>query len=777
MFRTFITNQLPMKKISSLTSILIIIAVIYWAFADMMPSVEIQKTTDKTAFSLDNALHHLKNITQKTHYVGTPEHKVVQEYIVNELKKLNLEPEIQVQTAINKKWFAATTAENIIATIKGSGNGKALLLLTHYDSSVHSSLGASDAGSGVVTILEGVRAFLAKNKTPKNDIIILITDAEEIGLLGAKAFVDKHPLAKNIGLVLNFEARGSGGPSYMLMETNGKNSKLLSEFIKAKPNYPVASSLMYSIYKMLPNDTDLTVFREDGDINGFNFAFIGDHFDYHTAQDTYERLDRETLLHQADYLTTTLHYFAESDLENLQSETDFVYVNFPFIKLLTYPFSWILPMLIIAGVLFLVLIFFGISLNKLTVKGIFKGFVPFLISLILGGGITFGLWKLLLVIHPQYQDILHGFTYNGYQYILAVVFLNLWILFKVYQKYKDIEKPINLLIAPLFIWIIINYLISVYLQGAGFFIIPVFSALLILIIAIFMNLEERSKPILFTILSIPTLYIFTPLVQMFPVGLGLKMLFISAIFIVLIFGLFTPVLIRKKSSKNLTKLLGFLTILVFGLATANSGFSVDHKKPNSLVYIQNSDTKTAVFGTYNKTLDAYTAQIFGENPTKATVKNADTKSKYNTRFHYQKKTDYKNFTSSEIAITQDTIINQKRMVTLIITPQRKVDKIEFLTEKEITFDTLKVNDVPVNKTKSYTRKKGTFLIFQLGNEDKDIKLSFIINANTEPSIILNEISYDLLTNPTFNLQPRTEKMMPMPFVTNDAIISSRKIKM
>jgi Zn-dependent M28 family amino/carboxypeptidase len=159
-------------------------------------------------------------------------------------------------------------------------------LLSHYDSNSHSSFGASDASSGVATILEGIRAFLRKNQTPKNDIIILIFDAEELCLLGAQAFVEKHPWTKNIGLVLNFETRGSGGPSYMLMETNGKNSKLLSEFLAAKPNFPVVNSLMYSVYKKLPNDTDLTVFRQDANINGFNFVLISDHFDYHTAQDS-----------------------------------------------------------------------------------------------------------------------------------------------------------------------------------------------------------------------------------------------------------------------------------------------------------------------------------------------------------------------------------------------------------------------------------------------------------------------------------------------------------
>jgi hypothetical protein len=248
-----------MKKVSSVLSILIILGVIYWSFSDLKPSLPKEKSTIITDFSLDNALHHLKNISLKQHYVGTKEHKVVQNYIVAELRKMGLETEIQTQTAINKKWFAATTAENIIAKIKGTEKGKALMLLSHYDSNTHSSLGASDDASGVAVILEGIRAFLAKDKTPKNDIIILISDAEELGLLGAQAFVDNHLWTKNVGLVLNFEARGSGGPSYMLMETNGKNSQLLSEFLAAKPNFPAANSLMYSIYKKLPNDTDLTI--------------------------------------------------------------------------------------------------------------------------------------------------------------------------------------------------------------------------------------------------------------------------------------------------------------------------------------------------------------------------------------------------------------------------------------------------------------------------------------------------------------------------------------
>ena len=96
---------------------------------------------------------------------------------------------------------------------------------------------------------------------------------------------------------------------------------------------------------MLPNDTDLTVFREDGDIDGFNFAFIGDHFDYHTAQDTVERMDLNTFQHQVSYFRATLNYFSNADISNLKADEDFVYFNFPYFGMVFYPFSWIVPML------------------------------------------------------------------------------------------------------------------------------------------------------------------------------------------------------------------------------------------------------------------------------------------------------------------------------------------------------------------------------------------------------------------------------------------------
>ena len=80
-----------MKKISSIVSVLIVIAAIYWGFADLKPSLSKEETKVNTDFSLQNALNHLQKITQNTHFVGSQEHKKVQDYIVSEFEKLGLE--------------------------------------------------------------------------------------------------------------------------------------------------------------------------------------------------------------------------------------------------------------------------------------------------------------------------------------------------------------------------------------------------------------------------------------------------------------------------------------------------------------------------------------------------------------------------------------------------------------------------------------------------------------------------------------------------------------
>jgi len=769
------------KNYNSVISFLIIVATIYLSFSTLMPKKISDATTPLTEFSTERALLHLKEITKKPHYIGTSEHTKVREYIVDQLHELGLTTEVQQQVTLSKKFRAGTTTKNIIAKIKGANSEKALLLLTHYDSAVHSSLGASDAGSGVVTILESLRAFLAKNRQPKNDIIILISDAEEIGLLGANAFVNHHPWAKDVALVLNFEARGSGGPSYMLLETNGGNKKLIENFVEANPTYPLASSLMYSIYKMLPNDTDLTVFREDGDIEGYNFAFIDDHFDYHTAQDSYERLDKNTLEHQATYLMPLLSYFADADLSSLKADTDYVYFNLPYIGMVYYPFSWITPMLIILVLLFIGLLIYGFIQKKLKIKNVFKGFIPLFLSLIVVGLIAVYGWKLVLKIHPQYQDILHGFTYNGHWYIAAFSALTLGICFLMYKKYFNKGDTLNLMVAPIFIWLIINIAIAIYLKGAGYFIITLLYGVVALALLLFSKKENLS--LILTILSIPIVIIFAPLIQMLPVGLGLKMLVVSCILIVLLFGMLIPVFSHYKNHKSLGRLFMVLALLIFISASFKSTYSINKMQPNSMMYVLDADKNEAYWASYDKHIDEFTKQFLGDKPTQGSYDNLTTYSKYGTNIQWHKKTDVKTIIQPILEIVKDTSIANKRHLHFKIKPQRISNRIELISKNPILIESFKVNGQAFKKSNdekhviALKNSGKTVLSYYLALENEIVDIEMTIDDAIDPEFFIYETSYDLLESMHFNIEPRTATMMPTPFIINDAIVVKKQIKL
>ena len=757
-------------------AVVLIVSAIYWSFFALMPTHISDLKTEPTAFSSERALIHLKNITKKPHYVGSDEHEVVKNYLVKELNALGLETQIQEAYSQNKKWGSIVKPKNILTRIKGSDNSKALMLLTHYDSKAHASYGASDAGSGVVTILEGLRAFLSQGKTPKNDIIILFSDAEELGLNGADIFVNQHPWAKDVGLVLNFEARGSGGPSYMLIETNGGNQNLINGFKKANPDYPVANSLAYSIYKMLPNDTDLTYFREDGDIDGLNFAFIDDHYDYHTALDTYERLDRNTLEHQGSYLMPLLSYFSEADLSALKSDVDAVYFNVPLFKMISYPNSWILPMLIFALLIFLVLVFYGIKKRKLDSKHMALGFLPGIGALLINGLVGYFGWKLMLVIYPQYAEILQGFPYNGHLYIWAFALFSTAVCMWLYNKVYKPENTASLAVPPLLLWLIICAVIAFKLEGASFFIIPVYFGL----ISLFVLLRQKHPNIiLMTFLLFPLLLIMSPFIVMFPVGLGLKTIVVTTLLVSIMFSLCITVFGFSRYKNRWAYLLFIAAFGFLFAAHMKSGFNEDDPKPNSLIYLYDADKDTAVWATYDQQLDDWTKAYLTDDPDRFDTSTINFDSKYGTRLSYSKNTTVKALKQFYVDKQKDTIIGEIRHIKVFISPQRNVNTFEFYADASNKFLSFNINGLEIEKkngedTVFKDRIKNRLFSYTV-TEHKLIELNFSVPASQQTNFEVFEVSFDLIGNALFNIPQRPKTMIPKPFVLNDAIIIKKTI--
>jgi len=757
-------------------AVVLIVLAIYWSFFALMPSQISDLNTESTAFSSERALVHLKNITKKPHYVGSEEHEVVKDYLVKALNDLGLETQIQEAYSQNKKWGSIVKPKNILARIKGSENSKALMLLTHYDSKSHASYGASDAGSGVVTILEGIRAYLSTGKTPKNDIIILFSDAEELGLNGADIFVNQHPWAKDVGLVLNFEARGSGGPSYMLIETNGGNQNLINGFKAANPDYPVANSLAYSIYKMLPNDTDLTYFREDGDIDGLNFAFIDDHFDYHTALDTYDRLDRNTLEHQGSYLMPLLNYFSDADLSSLKSDKDAVYFNVPLFKMVTYPNSWIVPMLILAWIIFLALVFYGIQKRRLNSKHMALAFLPGIGALLINGIIGYFGWKLLLLIYPQYAEILHGFPYNGHLYIWAFALLSTAVCMWLYNKVYKPENTASLAVPPLLLWLIICTALAFILKGASFFIIPVYFGLISLFVLV---RQKHPNILLMTFLLFPLLMIMSPFLKMFPVGLGLKTIIATTLLISIMFSLCISVFGFSRYKNRWAYLLLIAAVGFFIAAHTTSNFNEERPKPNSLIYLYDADNDTAQWATYDTTLDDWTKAHLTDKPEPFDASSINFDSKYGTKLSYSKEATVKPLKRPYVDIQKDTIIENVKQLQVFISPQRAVNTLEFYADASNIFLSFNINGLEIAKgedeTQVFKDRIKNRLFSYMVTEEKAIELNFTVPASQKTTFEIFEVSFDLLENDLFNIAKRPKTMIPKPFVLNDAIIIKKTI--
>ena len=749
---------------------------IYWGFTSQLPPADAYTESNEQQFSQQNALQHLKIISEKPHFLGNQAHGHVRQYLVDEIKKMGLEVDVYEHMATHsRRNYGAGNTKSIIAKIPGKSAANSLALVSHYDSGTHSSLGASDAGSGVVTILEGVRAFLANGDIPENDIVIVLTDGEEFGLLGAQAFVNFHPWASDIKVALNFEARGSGGPSYMLLETNGGNARLVEAFTKANLKHPAANSLMYSIYKLLPNDTDLTIFREDGDIQGYNFAFIDDHFDYHTQQDSFQRLDRESLNHQAEYLVALLDYFSDADLNQLKSERDLVYFNFPGLGMVNYPFSWVLSMALLALLLFLPVTYAAVKRQYVSLNNIFFSFAALLVSLITAAVIGYFGWQALLLLFPQYADIPQNFTYNGHWILASFSALTIASTLAIYQYFNQHCSPVSHYISALVIWLLINFAIAYALPGAGFFVVPVYFALAGLYLLVFYDNDSYNKwliTLLIMSLALPSIMMWAPLIYALVVGLGMNALVLGTLLTCLLVVIVAPMLFKKLDVSFLRNVLLLMSVGLIVVSVSLADYSSERKKPNSINYIVDNDNKEAYWISSNRTLDSFTQPFFSQPPSSLPWHNTLYPQTHWSQVRHYQQAEILPLMAADISIIKDSIKGAERNISLIITPQRPLNLIQLATFEHIDIKRLSVNGQNFSKHGKLIQSsfnQGFFFRYIMSSPLEVLRLDMTIVNKGEVSIKVFESAFDLFER-FEDIKPRDDIFMPEPFMINDATI-------
>lgn len=289
---------------------------------------------------------------QLPHPTGSQQSAVFRARLLRELQALGLNARTQTRFSCRSPRratiLACATVTNVIANVE-PGRGKEVLLMAHTDS-VPAGPGAADDGSGVAMLLETIRAMHARHFSAKHPITALFTDGEEVDLLGASAYLKDRTDRDEIGVVINLEARGNQGPSF-LFQTSAGNSKLIDLYAASVKEF-ATSSLYPEIYKYLPNDTDLTPMLA-AHIPGYNFSFIGNVAEYHTARDRLENLDPRSIQQQGQDALGLAMTLSGADLSTLRAK-DAIYLDIVGRWLPRLPQSWALPFSILVLILFVV---------------------------------------------------------------------------------------------------------------------------------------------------------------------------------------------------------------------------------------------------------------------------------------------------------------------------------------------------------------------------------------------------------------------------------------
>jgi acetylornithine deacetylase/succinyl-diaminopimelate desuccinylase-like protein len=190
------------SRLAGVAALLALVALLVLAWALQRPPAPAPVTAPPTEFSAARAYADLRQIAGGGPTpIGSAGGDAIRHHLVTALSAAGFT--VEVQTGLGSRTFRSTTVagrvQNVIATLPGHNSTGQVVLLAHYDTTFGSP-GASDDKSSVAAMIETARAL--GGKPSRNDIVMIFTDGEEPGLLGASSFITEHPRSDQGGVVL-----------------------------------------------------------------------------------------------------------------------------------------------------------------------------------------------------------------------------------------------------------------------------------------------------------------------------------------------------------------------------------------------------------------------------------------------------------------------------------------------------------------------------------------------------------------------------------------------
>jgi len=589
-------------------ALLVVGALMLWS-QQRVPSPR-PSSAPATDFSAERAMRHVEAITAETRFAGSPNHARTRRYIQAQLRGLGLVPQLQRTAVVNRFSDAADpeagTVTNIIARIPGSASSGAIALNAHYDGGPGGPA-ASDCGSCVATLLEAARAVRA-GAPLRNDVLLVFSDAEENGDLGAAAFAGQSALIRDVDVVLNWETAGSHGPSMLL----GSNSSwLVKQALAGAPHartYSVLPSLFRGLFGPQQLNTDTQEYMDRG-VAGVQFLYVRGTTDYHTVLDNTQRLGRGSLQMHGDYAVGLVRRLGGAELTRRTGDRS-TYFNLTGGIIAQYgPAPAVLLALIAAG-LFVAALAAGLRRHWLTVGGLLAGVFAFPAVTLVATLVTFLAWLLLKRSVPDLHVFSLGTDQNAF-FVFGLVALALAVFAALYQPLLRRARAENLALGALAWWVVLAVAFALAAPSAAY--LWTWPALAAAGVALWRLTGERPAAWRWAAgLSIPIavlLVVFAPAMLLFTVlairldGTGFPAIGVMGLFAALAAGLLVPYLQPRLPGQR--GLLGShwlapagaatLAVLLVAVGVARLGYDESFPRPDFVSYVYDADTGRATW--------------------------------------------------------------------------------------------------------------------------------------------------------------------------------------
>jgi hypothetical protein len=600
-----------------------IVALILAALAGLSwtrPPAPVPASAPPGEFSAERALAHVRAIAQRPHRMGSPEHARVRGYLMDQLAALHLDPAVQeaIVTDHRRGEVIFARVDNVVARRRGTGGGKALLLVAHYDTRSMTP-GASDDGFGVAALLETMRALSAGEPLAR-DVIVLFTDGEEEGLFGARAFASSHPFASEVGMVLNFEARGDAGPALMF-QTSDDNGALI-DALAAAVAQPAANSLSQDIYRRMPNDTDLTVWlspspdaraRTGGArVPALNVANIGGFERYHAPTDTPDNLDPGTLQHHGMHALSLARAFASGPLPP-PARPDAAYFDAGpvFVR---YPGAWGVPLACGCGALLAIFLALGTRGDAVRIGRALLGLaitIGVAVAVAVAAGV---LWALAEALHPAYALMNAARPLLKDLYLTAFVTLGAGVALVVQRALAPRVRAGELFGGAAALFSLLAVVTAVYLPGGAFlFTWPALLALALGIAVLFAGGFEASTPLavaLQVLAPLPAIVVIAPFITQLPSAFGPAAAPAPAALAALCALLAAPALRHLLDAFRRAPLAALAAAgALYVAAGVLPPFDRGHPRPDTLFFAVDADAGRAFWASPDRAPDDWTSNV------------------------------------------------------------------------------------------------------------------------------------------------------------------------